>query len=209
MPGYSRNHKKEKTHSHSKKSSHKHDSDKKSEKECLNKKLYSKVMNIDLNKVEMNDTVAKQVEALWKEAFPGATILPVIGWPSNSSNGQVMTLTHGMPGMPPLRINGLASASPLSNNALYSAEVSGGKYINLYEIMLPDVPGTAGSPSSAQRYVNELGLTPGINVNGFHFHWTGAQHGEPYPVLAIHHSSQSLHPIEFTIATIKAIKSVM
>jgi hypothetical protein len=82
------------------------------------------------------DARAKKVEAIWKCAFPDATLFPVIGLPSNAKG--VATLTHSLcDGL--LKINGLKSKSPLSNNALYSFECTGGKWLNLYEIMLEDV----------------------------------------------------------------------
>lgn len=149
----------------------------------------------------MTDALARKVESLWAEAFPGAIILPVIGVPSNA-NG-VMTLTHGT-NMPKMKINGLTSLSPLANNALYSAEVSGGKWLNLYEIMIPDIPGKNGNKSSGEIYDETL-VKLGISVEGDHYHWKGSQ---PF-MLAIHSKAIGMHPIEFTQKQIFAIKRVL
>lgn len=100
----------------------------------------------------VTDSLAKQVESIWKTFSPDASLLPVIGLPSNA-NG-VATLTHGMSGMPPMKINGLVSRSPLANNALYSFESVDGYYLNLYEIMIPDIPGGPGEISTAQIYID-------------------------------------------------------
>lgn len=155
----------------------------------------------------LTDDMARRIEQVWKEHFPDATILPVIGYPSNS--GGVVTLTHSMGTGHLLHINGLPSKSPLSNNALYSAEISNGRYLNLYEIMIPDIPGANGCPSTAQVYVNalyKLGLTP----SGTHFHWYGASLGGPEKMIAaIHHQNIGMDPIEFARRTSAAIKIAM
>jgi hypothetical protein len=52
----------------------------------------------------LDDCLAKEIEKEWKSAFPDASILPVIGYPSKSG---VLTLTHGMQHMPLMKINGL------------------------------------------------------------------------------------------------------
>jgi hypothetical protein len=101
--------------------------------------------------------------------FTDAAVLPVIGYPSHS--GGVVTITHGMDHK--MSINGLVSNSPLANNALYSVECTGGQFLNLYEAMIPDIPGKNGQPSTAQLYVNAL-RDNGLDVAGVHFHWFGA-----------------------------------
>lgn len=52
-----------------------------------------------------------------------------------------------------MKINGQPSKLPLANNALYSVECSKNKFLNLYEIMIPDIP---GNESTAEIYVNAL-----------------------------------------------------
>lgn len=156
------------------------------------------------------DMIAKDVTNLWKSKFPDATLLPVIGLPSN--NKGVMTMTHTMsqsPLMPmqPMKINGLRALSPLANNALFSSELSDGKWLNLYEIMLPDIPGTNGAPSSTQRYINAMQKL-GIDVAGVHFHWTGSQMLNYFP-LAIHSQNIGMHPIEFSQKQLQALQMAM
>src|SRR5437660_456839 len=105
---------------------------------------------------QLDDKIADKLAKLWAGAFPDAQVLPVIGYPSNADG--VITITHGGGGMPHMKINGVTSKSPLANNALYSAEVvssgnSENSYLNLYEIMLPDIPGREGKISTAELYV--------------------------------------------------------
>ncbi len=128
---------------------------------CCNKK--KKYCNCE---PVMDDCLAKKIECLWKDAFPNAMILPVIGYPSCGTG--VMTLTHGQC-MPPLVVNQLPLLSPLANNALYSAEVSCGKWVNLYEVMIPDIPGDNGCKSSSELYIKLL-VDAGISVEGDHYH---------------------------------------
>jgi hypothetical protein len=155
----------------------------------------------------LSDADALQVQELWKQSFPDAAVLPVIGFPSNS--GGVITLTHSMGDGQLLKINGLPSKSPLSNNALYSSEISEGQYLNLYEIMIPDYPGTAGRISSAQVYINAL-HDVGLDVAGVHFHWNGAyMDAADKNVVAVHHQNVGLTPLEFSQRTIRALNTVM
>jgi hypothetical protein len=154
--------------------------------------------------VAMNDGVASLVLDVWRKAFHDAALLPVIGYPSK--NQGVMTLTHTM-GSPPMTIDGLVSRSPLANNALYSCEVSGGTWLNLYEIMLPDVPGLHGEPSSCQRYMNAA-MKLGISVSASHYHWTGALMDGRFP-LALHSEAAGMDPFEFSKRTIAALHAAM
>ena len=154
----------------------------------------------------MNDAIAQQVVAEWKQAFADATLLPVIGLPSN--NKGVMTMTHTMgANAPPLTINGLPSLSPLSNNALYSCEVSEGKFINLYEIMLPDIPGSNGERSTTQKYTNAMQQQM-VDVAGNHYHWTGARM-MGYFATAIHTQQIGMDPIEFARRTLAGLKAAL
>jgi hypothetical protein len=151
----------------------------------------------------MTDCLACQIECLWKNAFCDATILPVIGVPSCACG--VMTLTHGMGKCAPkLRINGLISQSMLANNAFYSAEVSCGKWINLYQIMIPDIPGTCGCKSSGEVY-NEALVKLGISIEGDHYNWKGAC---PHK-LAINSKAIGMHPLDFSKKQIAAVKAVL
>ena len=159
------------------------------------------------NRCVLNDTLAQQVEAIWRTAFPDAAILPVIGYPSYS--GGVMTLTHTDGSGVMMRINVLMSKSPLANNALYSTECSEGQYLNLYEIMIPDIPGKHGRRSTAQIYNNAL-QEEGLDVSAKHFHWTGSTvYKNDHLVAAVHHQAIGMHPVEFTHKTIRALKKAL
>lgn len=156
---------------------------------------------------EVNDTVAKEVESIWKESFQDASLLPVVGIPS-TSNG-VIVLTHTLNNGMKMKINGLESSSPLANNALFSSECVNGTYLNFYEILLPDIPGKNGEPSTCQVYIKSLGEDPYLSVAGVHFHWLGesiypdnADHG----ITAIHHQNEGLDPISFSKRTIQCLE---
>lgn len=108
-----------------------------------------------------------------------------------------------------LKINELSSKSLLSNNALFSSECSRGKFLNLYKIMLHDIPGKNGRASSAEIYVNAL-RDNGLDVTSVHFHWWGSSLGDKdRGVTAIHHQKIGMHPIDFTQRTIDALKTAM
>lgn len=161
---------------------------------------------IDDSQCGINDRLARNVERMWQRAFPSASLLPVIGYPSNNNN-KVAVLTHMMD-KNLMKINGLTSRSPLANNALYSFECSRDKFINLYEIMIPDLPGRRGEKSTAQIYINAL-RDNGLDVAGVHFHWWGSQvFPQDRGVWAIHHQKVGMDPDEFSKRTIAAIKEV-
>jgi len=153
----------------------------------------------------MNDELAHAVERLWRQSFDEAMLIPVIGVPSTADG--VMTLTHDM-GDDLMSINGQPSRSPLANYALYSAECSQNLYLNLYEVMIPDIPGRHGNYSTAEFYVNRL-RDLGLDVAGVHFHWWG-QHVLDCDrgVIAIHHQKSGMHPLEFSRRTIAALEAV-
>ena len=150
----------------------------------------------------MTDCLAKQVECIWKQAFCDAKILPEIGWPTCGEC--VMTLTHSLGKcVPKLKINGLCSLSLLANNAFYSAEVSGCKWLNLYQIMIPDIPGKCGCKSSGEVYTEAL-VKLGISIDGDAYSWKGACP----TMLTIHSSAIGMHPIDFSKKQIAAIKAM-
>lgn len=157
----------------------------------------------------LDDMHALAIVNRWRQLFPDAAPLPGIGMPSQ--NKGVLTLTHTMtmPGLkaPPMLINGLPSNSPLANNALYSAEVTNGRWLNLYEIMLPEFPGVRGGPSAVQRYVNTL-QAQGVDVAGNHYHWSGGTTMGHFPI-AVHSQSSNLEPMQFVQAHINAIHRAM
>lgn len=152
---------------------------------------------------EMTDCLAKQVECLWKEAFCDAMILPVIGYPS--CNKGVMTLTHNLGKCAPkLKINGLTSKSFLANNAFYSAEVTGDKWLNLYQGIIPNIAGECGCKSSGEVYIEAL-VKLGISVENDNYHWKGSCPD----MLAISTKAIGMNPLEFSKKQIAAIKAVL
>ena len=156
----------------------------------------------------LDDNTARSIVNVWRQFFPDAAPLPGIGLPSQ--NKGVLTLTHsagnmrGMTPMPPMTINGLPSNSPLANNALASHEVSNGRWLNLYEIMLPESPGANGAPSTVQHYVDTL-QAQGVDVAGNHYHWSGGTMMGRFPI-AVHSQSSALDPVRFAQAHVNAVK---
>jgi hypothetical protein len=151
----------------------------------------------------MTDCLAKKIECVWKQAFCDAKILPEIGWPS--CNDCVMTLTHSLGKCAQkLKINGLCSNSILANNEFYSAEVSGCKWLNLYQIQIPDIAGKCGCKSSGEVYVEAL-VKLGISVDGNSYNWNGTC---PH-MLSIHSKAIGMDPLEFSKKQIAAIKATM
>jgi hypothetical protein len=149
------------------------------------------------------DAHCQDTLAAFKQVDPNAVILPGIGLPSQG-NG-VCTITHGMPGAPKMSINGLTSNSALANNALFSSECSGGQYLNLYEMMLPDGRRTDGQRSAAQTYHNALAAN-GLDVSSQHVHWSGMDVGGDPLVFAIHHQNVGLDPVDFAQRTVDALQ---
>ena len=159
----------------------------------------------------LDDASAMGIMAIWKQLFTDAAPLPGLGLPSQ--NKGVLTFTHtmslpGMPPPPPMTINGLPTLSPLGNNALGSMEMSNGRWLLLYETMLPDVAGGDGMPSSVQRYVDAL-QRQGVQVAGNHYHWSGGKMMGHFP-LAIHsQSTANLDPAQFTHAHLQAFQEFL
>lgn len=114
-------------------------------------------------------------------------------------------MTHTDGSGVPLKINGLPSQSPLANNALYSSEHSKGRILNLYEIMLPDIPGKHGEPSTNEIYVKLL-VKYGLDVAGSYVFTRKDGKRIDRGVTAIYHQSSCLDPFEFNRRTIKAIQ---
>lgn len=151
----------------------------------------------------MDDCLAKRIECIWKECFCDAMILPIIGMPS--CNNCVMTLTHSLNKCPSsLKINGLPVKSILANNSFYSAEVSCGKWVNLYKILIPDVKGQCGCKSSAEIYTEAL-CKFGISVDGDGYDFKGSC---PH-MLAINSKAIGMDPCEFSKKQIAAIKCML
>ena len=166
----------------------------------------------------MDDAAAMQVLALWRELFTDVMPLPQIGLPSQNpdapgSSTGVLTFTHTMsiPGMappPPMTINGLPTKSALGNNALGSMEVSNGRWLCLYETMLPDIAGTGGAPSSSQRYVDTL-QAYSVEVAGNHYHWSGGRMMGHFAVAIHSQATGNRDPIQFTQAHLAAFREFL
>jgi hypothetical protein len=152
---------------------------------------------------EMTDCLAKQIECIWRKAFCDATIIPKLGVPSCACS--VMTLTHTLGNCAPcVSINGLKSKSMLTKNAFYSTEVSCGKWINLYQIVLPNIPGKCGCKSSGEIYTEAL-TKLGISLGGDSYTWKGSCPN----MLAINSQAIGMDPCEFSKKQIAAIKAVL
>lgn len=159
------------------------------------------------NQMRVTDQLAARVLRRFKTKFADAALLPVIGEPSTA--GGVAVLTHTMGTNMPMRLAGVTSNSPVANNALYSFQVTGGKYLNLYETMVPDLPGANGEASTTQLYVNKL-RDLGLDVAGVHFHWlAGTMVQNDHMVHAIHHQKIGMEPSVFASKTVEALTFIM
>lgn len=185
---------------------HKHHKDKNKEKHI--QEIYADCKGgLVIPPHTLTDADAKIIASVWQEDFKDAAILPVIGFPSNS--GGVVTFTHTMGDGKLMSINGLKSKSPLANNALGSFEFVDGKFLSLYEIMIPDIPGNNGEPSTAEIYVKALG-DQGLQLNGIHFHFNGMTvFRQDKGIIAIHHSSTEFDPVTFSVKTMAALRRAM
>ena len=149
----------------------------------------------------MDDCLAQKVECVWKQAFCDAKILPQIGYPS-CANG-VMTLTHSI-GCTKIKINGLCIQSMLANNAFFSSEVSCGKWVNLYQVNIPNVPGKCGCKSSGEVYIEAL-VKLGISVSTDGYNWKGSCPS----MLTFRSMAIGMDPCEFSKKSIAAVKAVL
>lgn len=151
---------------------------------------------------EMTDCLAQQIECIFKQEFCDAQILPQIGYPS--CNNCVATITHSVSSCGKNKIDGLTTNSLLVNNAFYSGEVSDCKYVNLYSISIPDIPGECGCKSSGEIYTEALGKF-GISVDGSGYNWKGAC---PHTI-SVHSKAIGMHPCEFAkyqVASLRAVR---
>ena len=106
-------------------------------------------------------------------------------------------------------INGLVSKSPLVSHGLYTIECSDGKYINLYEVLIPDIPGCNGKDSTGKIFTRVLSKYD-IITDGDHFHWKGHKIVKEQSLPnAIHVVGIDIHPIFFTKVIIKALKKTL
>lgn len=177
--------------------------DKKCNKKCCkdSDKKCDKKYSKDCCKV--SNKFAKKIECFWRKYFCDALLLPKIGYPSCDKG--VATLIHGSHIKKNMKLDGLESKSILANKALYSFECSNGKYINLYETMISDIPGKCGKKSTAEVFVQAL-CNEGLTTSGDHYHWKGAsilkkEHG----IYAIHIQKINMNPIEFSKKLIKSL----
>jgi len=162
----------------------------------------------------ITDDTCTNLSKLFQVLDPNATALPDIGLPSQG-NG-VCTITHQMAGTPHMLINGDECKSILCNNALFSTEcTASGHYLNLYEIMIDDIPSVDNSTgvirSSSQFYADSISRS-GLSVSGLHTHWTGTMDGatgSPMQMTAIHHYSQgNMDPGDFVNRTVSVIQTL-
>lgn len=149
------------------------------------------------------EELKSRLQSDWKSVFPSAVVSKEL------SNENVIVLTHTMNGST-ASIDGLTCRSPLCNNALASFERTGGTWLNLYEIMVPDQPGSGGAPGTSEIYttslINEGKKYPGrLTVDGNHYHWSGQS---PF-AHAVHHKSVGMHPLDFSAATIASLRKIM
>jgi hypothetical protein len=153
----------------------------------------------------VDNRLAKKLLHLWRQAVPDADILPGIGLPSQNGKGY-MVICHTDGTNVPLKINCVPSTSFLANYASYSVEFSKGKYVNIYQISLPDIPGHPGERSTVQVYVNHLSRQ-GLEVATTNIDFLGgSKFLNDHGVIKIQHYAIGLDPIEFTKRTLHALQ---
>jgi len=151
----------------------------------------------------MDDCLAQKIACIWKAAFCDAIILPKVGVPSCACG--VMTLKHSLGKcIPTVKINGLCVKSMLANNSFYSAEVSGGKWVNLYQGLIPNVAGKCGCKSSSEVYVETL-IKFGISVDSINQVWKGSCP----ELITVSSKAVGMEPCEFSQKQVAAVKAVI
>ena len=151
-------------------------------------------------KCEVDCKLLKELECLWKKFTCDVD--------AHFEHG-VANIAHTLPLKAINTINGLPVKSPLTTHGLYSAECSCEKYVNLYEIIIPDIPGCHGEDSTGKIFVKIL-AKHGIYADGDHFHWKGhiILKEQALPD-AIHVVGIDIHPVYFTKVIIKALRKVL
>jgi hypothetical protein len=151
----------------------------------------------------MTDCLAEEIACIWQNAFCDAQIIPKLGVPSCACG--VMTLTHSLNQyLCDMKINGLTIKSMVANNAFYSAEVSCGKWVNLYQITLPDIPGRDGCKSSIEIFTEILAKSC-ISIDSIGNSWTGVSPAS----VTIRIKAICMDPCEFSKKVVCAIKAVI
>jgi hypothetical protein len=92
----------------------------------------------------------------------------------------------------------------LANNSFYSAEVSCGKWLNLYQGLIPNVAGTCGCKSSSDIYTEAI-VKMGISVDSVKIEWIGSCPG----LLQVSSKAIGMDPCEFSKKQIAAIQAVL
>lgn len=114
-----------------------------------------------------------------------------------------------------VQINGLVSNSPLADKAFYSWELakncSGNKekYLNLYQVQIPDFPGKCGKKSTVQVFTKAVQKC-GLDVNGKNYKWDGAYMMKgSTSLITIYVSKDGMCPIEFSKRIVKALRETL
>lgn len=142
----------------------------------------------------IDDCLVKKIECLWKNVYCDAHIVP--------NHCDVLVLSHTATKCK-TKINGLTIKSPLVNNGYYSVEISDCNWVNLYEAVIPDIPGKCGCKSSGELYIDAL-VKLGLSVDNDNYHWKGTTPG----LLFIRSKSIGLHPVDFSKKQIKALECI-
>jgi hypothetical protein len=153
-------------------------------------------------------SIFNKEEYEWKLLFKDAELLPVVGYPSTAKG--VATLTHSICKMSN-KINDLKSQSILANNAFYSFESACDRYLNLYEVTLPNIPGRNGRPSTVEVFVNKL-RDNDLDVAGVNFKWFGGKSAnlkKDKGLVTVNVQKANMNPCEFTRKTLSALKKAL
>lgn len=153
----------------------------------------------------IDERFAYRLQQMWKRYFHDT---------KSSLERGIFTLTSRIE-CEPLLVNGIPSKSTLVNNGIYSLEFSEGKYINLFEVPVPDLRGDFGKKdayhhcTTVQFYIDEL-KNQGLNVTGVSRNWNCVE--DPYSshlVYNVYHKKINMDPILFCRATINSLNKVI
>jgi len=109
------------------------------------------------------------------------------------------------------KINDLKSQSMLVNNAFYSFECACDRYLNLYEVTLPNIPGRNGRSSTVEVFVNKL-RDNDLDVAGVNFKWFGGKSAnlkKDKGLTTVYVQKANMNPCEFTRKTLSALKKAL
>ena len=160
-----------------------------SHKKCKTNKCITCAITTDLS----NKVLAK-----FSCSFPDAYL--------TFKTSSTITVTHTIPSWNHPKLNGVRTCSILTNNAFMTSECSDNNYLNLYQVILPDIPGSCGDDSTVEiftKLLSKFGLSS-LSILTYFGLTTKC-----YPLLSIHVQNYGLCPEDFACRIVKALNEVL